>query len=208
MNDRVDPLRFITAETLSGAGRVVAVEAHGRLRVHCRGEVVEMACAVSCLIAPQAGDRVWWCADAADDGDGAPRHWVTAVLARDPATAATLQLPHDATLQGGGCLRIEADEVQLRARHATLLFDTAETIGACWQGVIGAMRWTGTTLSVVVDRIATIAKTRQQFTEGSDLVQAGTLDLRSDGLATMHAEHLLIDAGRLVKTRAPQIHMG
>lgn len=215
MNDRVDPLRFITVDATSGAGRVLAVESDGRVRVQCRGEIVEMVLAVSCLVVPEAGDRVWWCADGGEaDGDGA--HWITHVLTRGAATAATVRLPKDATLQSAGGylrlaaddLRLEADQVHLRARHAAMLFETAETIGACWQGVITAMRWTGTTLSAVVDRMTTVAKTRQQFTEGSDLVQAGTIDLRSAGLATVHAEHLLIEAERLVKTRAPQIHMG
>lgn len=214
MNDRVDPLRFITIDAPSGTGRVLASFDDGRLRVQCRGEVVTMTLAVSCLVVPQPGDRVGWCADRSDD-DGADVHWVTHVLARDATAAATVRLPRDTTLQSEGTLRLaaddlrlEADQVQLRARHAALLFDTAETVGACWQGVITAMRWTGTTLSAVVDRMTTVAKTRQQFTEGSDLVQAGTLDLRSAGLATLHAEHLLVEAERLVKTRAPQIHMG
>ncbi len=218
MNDRVDPLRFIAVEQ-AGPGRVLAVDADGHLRVQCRAEVVTMALAVSCLVVPRSGDRVWWCAAGSDgEGDdaGADTHWVTHVLARDPSAPATLRLPRDTTLQSAGGmlrlaaddLRLEGDAVQLRARHATLLFDTAETVGACWQGVITAMRWTGTTLSAVVDRITSVAKTRQQFTEGSDLVQAGTLDLRSAGLATLHAEHLLVEAERLVKTRAPQIHMG
>lgn len=215
MNDRVDPLRFITVDAPSGAGRVLAVESDGRLVVQCRGDAVAMTLAVSCLVVPQTGDRVGWCADGGE-GDGETTHWVTHVLARDATAPATLQLPKDSTLRSAGgslCLaadelRLEADRVQLRTRHASLLFDTAETIGACWQGVITAMRWTGTTLSAVVDRMTTVAKTRQQFTEGSDLVSAGTLDLRSAGLATVHAEHLLIEAERLVKTRAPQIHMG
>lgn len=215
MNDRVDPLRLITIDTPSGTGRVLATHDDGRLRVQCHGEVVTMTLAVSCLVVPQPGDRVWWCADRSDD-DGADVHWVTHVLTRDATAAATVRLPRDTTLQSEGGtlrlaaddLRLEADKVQLRARHAALLFDTAETVGACWQGVITAMRWTGTTLSAVVDRMTTVAKTRQQFTEGSDLVHAGTLDLRSAGLATLHAEHLLVEAERLVKTRAPQIHMG
>jgi hypothetical protein len=179
----------------------------------CAGFDVAMRLAASCLLVPGAGDRVCWCADPDDLQAG---RWITAVLERADDAPATLQLPDDATLgRRGSRLRIaaeelclESDALQIRAQHASLLFESAEAIGACWQGIVSALRWTGSSIGAVVDRVTLIAKTHQRITEGSDTVQAGTLDLRARGLATVHAEHVLVEGERLVKSRAPQIHMG
>ena len=222
MNDRVDLQRLITAEPLPGAtpapcvaqGVATVVEVNERsVLVQCGDDTVAMRVAASCLLLPAAGDRVWWCAE---PGDAAATCWVTHLLERVDTAEATLQLPSDATLRtSGGFLRIastdlrfESDALQIKARHASVLFDTAETIGACWQGIVTALRWTGSSISAVVGSVTLVAKTHQRYTEGSDTVRAGTLDLRAQGLATVHAQHVLIEGERLVKSRAPQIHMG
>ena len=216
MNDRVDPFRLLHAEARAGSGIVVDAGPDGGddvVGVERAGRVAPMRRAVSCLVVPQAGDRVCWQLD--DDGD-AETYWITQILMRAGTGPVTLRLPADATLVcdggifriSGGELHLDAETLEVRARKTLFLFETAETIGACWEGVVTAMRWTGSTLTSVVDRLTTIAKTRLQVTEGQDSVRAGSLDLRAQGLATVHAEHLLIEAERLVKTRAPQIHMG
>jgi hypothetical protein len=216
MNDRVDLQRLLSdAQPLAPAQGVATVtEVLGRqVSARCAGVDVPMRLAASCLLVPAAGDRVCWCADPDDRQAG---RWVTAVLERAHDAPATLQLPDDATLgHGAGRLRIaakdlllESEALQIRAQHASLLFDSAEAIGACWQGIVSALRWTGTSIGAVVDRVTLVAKTHQRITEGSDTVQAGTLDLRARGLATVHAEHVLVEGERLVKSRAPQIHMG
>lgn len=216
MNNRVDLQRLLAdAQPLlaaQGIGTVVEVDGR-RVLARCAGVDVAMRLAASCLLLPAAGDRVAWCADPDDPHAG---RWVTAVLERADDAPATLQLPDDATL--GRCasrLRIAAEELhlesgtlQIRAQHASLLFESAEAIGACWQGIVSALRWTGTSIAAVVDRVTLVAKTHQRITEGSDTVQAGTLDMRARGLATVHAEHVLVEGERLVKSRAPQIHMG
>jgi len=216
MNDRVDPHRLLSGPTQFAAaqGIAIVVEVEGRqVLARCGGVDRAMRLAASCLLVPAPGDCVGWFAE---PGDLQAKCWVIAVLERADDAPATLHLPDDATLgRCGGRLRIaskdlrlESDTLQIRAHHATLLFESAEAIGACWQGIVSALRWTGARIGAVVERVTWVAKTHQRITEGSDTVQAGTLDLRARGLATVHAEHVLVEGERLVKSRAPQIHMG
>lgn len=212
MNARVDVQSLLELEAMQGVATVVAAEGHSAIAQY-GGRTFSMRVAASCLLLPAAGDLVWWCAD---HGDADGTRWITQLLERAGSAAPTLQLPADTTLcAGGGFLRIvaddlrlESDALQIKTRQARLLFDTAEAVGACWQAVVGALRWTGSSIAAVVGNVTLAAKTHQRFTEGSDTVRAGTLDLRAQGLATLHAEHVLIEGERLVKARAPQIHMG
>lgn len=216
MNDRVDPQRLSPDAPPLAAGQGIAtiVETNGRaVLARSGGFDVAMCLAASCLLVPAPGDCVWWCADPNDPGG---RRWITAVLERDDSRPALLQLPDDTTMGSdrgrlritSSDLRLESDTLQIRARQASLLFDSAEAIGACWQGIVSALRWTGASIGAVVDRVTLVAQTHHRFTEGSDTVHAGTLDMRARGLATLHAEHVLVEGERLVKSRAPQIHMG
>ena len=198
-----------------GFGRVTdAVAEDGDRLVETDRGLMAMRRAASCLLAFDVGDLVWWCADVSGDRTLA---YVVQVLERgDSCKAAVLNVPADTTLRcERGALRIEAPSIaldaetlSLRATHATLLLEAAELIGGCWQAVVGALRYTGTALSGVVDSVTVIAKRQQRFTEGSDLIQAGTLELRAGNLASVTAEHVLVQGERLVKTRAAQIHMG
>jgi hypothetical protein len=198
-----------------GFGRVIDVDGDdGDSLVETDRGLMAMRRAASCLLVFDAGDLVWWCADVS--GDRTLAYVVQVLERRDPCTAAVLDLPADTTLRcERGTLRVEAPSIaleaqtlSLRATRATLLLEAAELIGGCWQAVIGALRHTGSALSSVVDSVTVIAKRQQRFTEGSDLIQAGTLDLRAATLASVTAEHVLVQGERLVKTRAAQIHMG
>lgn len=198
-----------------GFGRVAAIDADdGEHLVETGRGLMAMRRAASCLLAFGVGDLVWWCADISG---GRTLAYVVEVLEkRDALSGAVVDLPADTTLRcTRGTLRVEAPSIaldtealSLRAARATVLLEAAELIGACWQTVIGALRHTGTTLSSVVDHVTVIAKRQQRFTEGSDMTQAGTLDLRAVTLASVTAEHVLVQGERLVKTRAAQIHMG
>lgn len=212
--------RHLLAPAVDGArqgfGRVSAIDADdGEHLVETDHGLMAMRPAASCLLAVDVGDLVWWCADVRG---GQTLAYVVQVLEKcgDTCNGAVLDLPADTTLRcTRGMLRIEAPSIgmdtellSLRAARATVLLEAAEVIGGCWQTVIGALRHTGTALSSVVDHVTVIAKRQQRFTEGSDLVQAGTLDLRAVTLASVTAEHVLVQGERLVKTRAAQIHMG
>jgi hypothetical protein len=191
-----------------GSGQVCAVDGAQSIVVQVDGACFTARVAASCLLLPQPGDTVWCCGEAA--AQGVPgRQWITSVLERGGCGPAQVQLPASARLTSADArLSIETDELTLRTTRATVLFDTATAVGGCWEAIVGAMQFTGTTLRSVFDRVTQVAKHRQQFTEGTDTVQAGVLDLRGDSLATVNAEHVLVQGERLVKTRAAQIHMG
>lgn len=217
MNARLHA-RQLLAPAVDGArqgfGRVTVIDDDGEHLVETDHGLMAMRRAASCLLAFDVGDLVWWCADVSD---GRALAYVVQVLdKRDACSGAVLHVPADTTLRcARGTLRIEAPSIgldtealSLRAARATVLLEAAELIGGCWQTVIGALRHTGAALSSVVDHVTVIAKRQQRFTEGSELVQAGTLDLRAVNLASVTAEHVLVQGERLVKTRAAQIHMG
>jgi hypothetical protein len=184
------PAAMAVSLARQGHGRVVAQgSADGEWLVETDCGTLPMRRAASCLLVAEPGDRVWWCGDFAGDPWQA---WIVAVLERADVPA-VVELPEHTTVRG---------------RRAVVLFDTAEFVGGCWQAVIGALRYTGTTLASVLDRVTTTARRHERYTEGSEVVQAGTLELRATQLATLHAEHVLVEGERLVKTRGAQIHMG
>lgn len=197
-----------------GFGRVTVIANDGEHLVETEHGLMAMRRAASCLLACDVGDLVWWCADVS--GGRSLAYVVQVLEKRDACNGAMLAVPADTTLRcPRGTLRIEAasmcldtEAFSLRAARASVVLEAAELIGACWQTVIGALRHTGTVLSSVVDQVTVVAKRQQRFTEGSELVQAGTLELRADMLASLSAEHVLVQGERLVKTRAAQIHMG
>jgi hypothetical protein len=177
------------AEVRQGMGRVVVRSDDDAWLIETEHGKLAMRRAASCLLLAAPGDRVWWCGDF---GGTLPRAWITTVLERAD-TPAVIELPAETTLH---------------ARRAIVVFETAEFVGGCWQAVVGALRYTGTTLSSVLERVSTIAKQHRRFTEGCDAVHAGTLEMRACGLASVHAEHVLVEGERLVKARGAQIHMG
>lgn len=185
---------------------VVCANAEGGWLVNADTGSFAARVAASCLLQPAAGDTVWCCGVV--DGPAA-RYWITQVLERADTAAARVELPANATLASAdGRLALQAEALQVHSQRLDLVCEQASVIGAAWEAVVGAVQLTGRTLRSFFDRESHTAQHHQRVTSGIDSVQAGTLDLRADQLATLQGEHVLVQGERLIKQRAAQIHMG
>lgn len=156
--------------------------------------------ATSCLVEPQAGDRVWFVSEA--------EHFVIAVLDRPQQGATRLSVAGDVELRASGKLALRSESLELEARNGQVMFERC----AAWLGKLQAnLRETsivGRLLELVVDRVTQASKQSVRSIAELDHVQAGAIDYRASESLHVHAKHALVRAEQLVKMDADQIHLG
>jgi hypothetical protein len=205
-----------TQPALQGTGCVLLSSA-GRFVLQVGAEKVPARRAASCLLLPAAGDLVAWCRGTGDE------LFIYAVLVRATESVHELCVEGDASLQVSGTLRLEAaravsirsarvesdsEELQLKARTATVLVGTLEAVADLCRTTLNQLKLIGGQVTSVFERVSVFAKHHQRVVEGVDLVEAHVLDYRGKSLVQLRGENVLTNGERLVKTRGGQIHLG
>jgi hypothetical protein len=161
------------------------------VRVRIGGESFDAVRAKSCLVAPEAGDRVLCAVE-----PGAV--FVLAVLTGGEATRVTAE----------GALSIEAPHIAVRADESTV---TVGKLGF-FAGLVDAhaqkLAVLADDIDTIATRIAQKAKRAFRLVEEVDQLRAGTVDVRAENLATIRAENALISARVLAKIDGEQINLG
>lgn len=201
-----------------GSGRVL-MGADGAPRIEIDGRWQPARVAAGCLLRPDEGDLVLWFVDQ----DAA---WVLHVLERasGSARAPQVSLPAGAVLGAqedgalslrAGALNVEcqamtvnADDVSVTARAARLVADSCLSVGRLVESAFGTFKLVGEHFSAFFDRVHSHAREHHRTSQELDLVKAGSLDLRAEQLASVHAANVAVDGEQLVKLRGGQIHMG
>ncbi|PRQ10251.1 DUF3540 domain-containing protein [Enhygromyxa salina] len=176
--------------------------------------------AVSCLVEPELGDRVWF----ADEGLPGEHAYVLAVLERVATTPALLRVQGDAELRVDGRLKIaaredldlhsdarlglNADELQVRARAARLIIDECAAVLRSLFTHVTKSTFVAKVIETLADRLSTHTKTSARTVEGLDQVQAGNLDYRAEHTVQIAATHAMVKGTDLVKVDGGQIHLG
>ncbi|UEP23065.1 DUF3540 domain-containing protein [Burkholderia ambifaria] len=158
--------------------------AAGEWRVALHPDVVLCAKkAVSCVVAPQAGDLVQICREG-------ERCWVLAVLERDAAgDEANGRTTDEVTLDFGGAhVALRARDVRIEARDR-LTLEAAQ-------------------LASRAQVVTQAAAERQTHVRGTDATHAGSTLVHIEGHLAMHAKSAVVTAASLMKFDAGQIHMG
>lgn len=158
--------------------------AAGEWRVALRPDVVLRAKkAVSCVVAPQAGDLVQICREG-------ERCWVLAVLERDAAGDETNDKTTDeVTLDFGDAhVALRARDVRVEARDR-LSLEAAQ-------------------LASRAQVVTQAAAERQTHVSGTDATHAGSTLVHTERHLAMHAKSAVVTAASLLKIDAGQIHMG
>jgi Protein of unknown function (DUF3540) len=154
--------------------RVLGLQADGRAMLRLLdGRVQVAALAASCLLRPGPGDL----ASLLVQGDSA---WVTAVLERDPALPAQLDLGTSALEIRAHAITLQA-EAELRATAHKLASHATVSVSTCG------------------DRYAHVS--------GTDSSQARCTLIKSTGHMGLHAGDTAITAEALIKVDAGQVHM-
>ena len=185
-------------------GTVLTI-ADARCQVRTAAGTFRASRALSCLVAPQAGDLVLLA------GPRSAGLYVLAVLERPGDQHARVSTEGDLTfeLRSGrftvaatrgvdlvstGTVSMTADRLETRAREGSLFFDSVKLIA-------GAVDSTLERLSQTAKRVF------RRITE-LEHVRAGQIDCATEGNLRLHGENTLMTARELVKVDAKQIHVG
>ncbi|MGQ0502408.1 MAG: DUF3540 domain-containing protein [Panacagrimonas sp.] len=175
--------------------------------------------AVSCLLEPEAGDKVLVSGASASEG------YVIAVLERSASTPQRLRLSGDTRLtvengslqllseqgiemKAGSAVSIDAPRLEARARHAHLIFGELACIGRTWHAALDKLGFVGQAIEVVAERLSQRLTHSVREVEQVDQLRSGQIDYRASGNASLRGRNTLVTASELVKLDGDQIHLG
>jgi hypothetical protein len=198
---------------------VAAQDSAAMLTVRASGGTYEARRAASCLLAPEVGDEVLVAII-----PGRPCY-VLAVLERDVAAPARLEVTGDLALQarGGrvsiaastgldlvteGGANVVASELDVRAARGSVVLDQLSLLGRAVVASLGDAKVVSTALETVTERLVQRAKRAYRFVDGLDQVRAERLDYTADETASVRAKNTVLTAEQLVKVDGEQIHVG
>ncbi|WP_438031617.1 DUF3540 domain-containing protein [Sorangium sp. So ce204] len=187
------------------------------LVVELGGGPVAARRAKSCLVAPDAGDRVL----CAVDGE---QVFVLAVLEGEAGATTRIVAEGDMKVQATGRLGLGAgDQIEIAAAREVGLFAgklqvRAQAAAAAIEeiGLVGRSLEAHFQKAVVVaermearaDRLVQRAKQAFRFVEALEQVRAGVFDLRAEGLAAVRGENTIVAARTLAKLDGEQVKIG
>jgi hypothetical protein len=174
--------------------------------------------AKSCLVAPEAGDKVL-CAFEAEEV------YVLAVLAGREGAETKVSADGDLHLEsrGGrvsvcsakgvdvassGAVGVTGAELHLRAKTGTVAVEEMGFFGRLLQAEIEKVALVAQEASSVVTRLSLRAKRVFRLVEEIDQTRAGTVDVRARSLLGLRAENAVLSARVLTKVDGEQIHIG
>lgn len=175
--------------------------------------------AKSCLVAPEAGDRVL-CAIEEDE------MYILAVLEGRPGASTKvvasegdlqLQAPHGRVgvcgasgvdLVSSGHVSMTGAGINMRAQLGSIAIAELGFVGRLLRADVRKVALLAQEVDSVLTRLSTRAKRVFKFVEELDQTRAGTVDMRAENLLGMRGENALICARALAKVDGEQIHLG
>ncbi len=174
--------------------------------------------ALSCLLEPAIGDRVWLIGQHGE-------YFITAVLERSESTPLQLGVEGDVnlavrngqlhiaaargiTLATPRALDLAGGEFSLSARQGRILVDRMYCLGQRLMAEIDQIRLLGRWFDSVLERISKRVKRSYKIVEELDQVRSEQIDYRASKNFQLHGQNTLMSAKELVKVDAEQIHLG
>lgn len=175
--------------------------------------------AVSCLVAPQPGDRVLFATLPGEE------HWVLAVLEhrdpqptrievdgdlelRAPAGSITASAGRGVTVATGGEAAVLAGTVRIVAQRGLAALDELTVLAERADAEVTRMRATFSTVDTVMERLSQRAKRVYRFVEELDQLRTRRADYTAKETFQVHAHDTLMTSDQLVKIDGDQIHVG
>jgi len=174
--------------------------------------------ALSCLLEPALGDRVWV---VGEDGT----YFITAVLERSASVPLQLAMEGDVNLavrngrfniaatQGielatPQALGLTAGELNVKARKGHFLVEQIHCLGQRLRAELSEIKLLGQFFDSVLERISLRVKRSYKTVEEVDMLRSEQIDFRAGKNLHLHGQNALMSAKELVKIDAEQIHLG
>lgn len=199
-------------------GHVLRID-KGRLVVRTeRGDLTARR-AVSCLVAPEASDRVL--VAVVDGGEC----FVLAVLDRAEGAAATITHDGDLSIRvPGGKWSVSAQKgvsvtsaegvsvvsgsVDVRTVDAAVGFQRLSAVGELAQAEIDKVKLFAKTFDSLLERASQRVKRSYRMVEELDQVRAHAVDYAARAMMRLHGKNTVMTSEEVVKVDANQIHVG
>ncbi|WP_437991495.1 DUF3540 domain-containing protein [Sorangium sp. So ce145] len=174
--------------------------------------------AKSCLVAPEAGDKVLCAIEpegvyvlaVLDGRDGAPTKLATdgdlEVQARGGRIAVCASERVD--IVGAREVAMTGAEVHVRAKKGAIAIDELGFFGRLVQAEVTKIALVAQEADTILTRLTQRAKRVFRFVEEIDQTRAGTVDLRAQNMIGIRGENAIISARVLAKVDGEQIHLG
>ncbi len=174
--------------------------------------------AKSCLVAPEAGDRVL-CAVEADatyvlavlDGrEGAGTRVVADGDLRLQARGgrASVSATDGVDLVSGADVSVTGADLHVRAKKGSVALEDLGFVGRVLRADVGKIALLAREVDSICTRLSTRAKRIFRFVEDLEQTRAGTVDVRAETLLGLRAENAVISSRVLTKVDGEQIHIG
>ncbi|MBF0170485.1 MAG: DUF3540 domain-containing protein [Nitrospinae bacterium] len=162
---------------------------------------VEARRAVSCLVAPEPGDRVLLVTG--PDGD----IFTLAVLERPGGRPLTIPLGAEATLSGGA-ITLKGEKLSLEGKEGEGTFGTFALAVSRLSLVCGVVDAIVKGVNMVADRL--VQRSRESLTtvEGHHQVEAGSVTLKAEGILDLSGADAQLTATEVARIDGEQIHIG
>jgi hypothetical protein len=208
-----------TGPTFQDRGTVVAIEGED-IVVHSKDGRFHARRAVSCLVEPAVDDEVLIA------GWPSGELYILAILERPDDTSTRVNAPGDVTFQvangsftvvaARGVNVVSADDIQLtstkafqiKAAEGQVFIERLAYLGQRAFAEISQAKMLVGALETVADRILQRVKRSYKFVEELDQVRAEYIDQAAEKNLRIRGENALVNAKKLVKLDAEQIHMG
>lgn len=212
MSTRDDLLIELCEQPVQGTGTVLSHSPKdGLYTIESAKGVLTVRRAASCLLAPEVGDRVWFC------GDLTQGLYATAVLEQGNDQPRRVCLPAGSSIEAeqGGALTLRADHLHFAATELAVQTEEAILSTKKLTGVGQEAVWSFSKIKVIsellesfADRVIQFARWSQRTVEGLDQLRSRQIDHRAEQTMQLSAQHLIADAKKLVKIDGDQIHFG
>ena len=204
-------------ESVVQTGCVSAVMSD-EITVTVAGERIKANKAFSCIVEPEPGDMVMCCKN--ESG----MYYILAILARKDSQKMALSFPDDAHIQTNhGSLKITSRDavtmasenlncISKRAIHksgeAIVSYDNITANGNELQASFKTVRLISNLINTMARQVIDSFKGYIRSTEDNDMVKAGQLTRKSDGLYSVDSKYTIMNSKKSTKIDGEKILMG
>jgi hypothetical protein len=209
--------KLVPQETHLETGTVERVLS-GTIEVRSPAGTRQARRARSCLVVPEAGDKVLCAFDAEggfvlavlDGREGAPTRLAADgdLHLQSHGGRISVTSPKGIDMVTGGDVAMTSAELYVQAGKGSVAIEELGFFGRLVQAEVAKVALAAQEIDTVVTRLTQRAKRVFRFVAELDQTRAGSVDLRAQNLVAIRGENAIVSARVLAKIDGEQIHLG